>query len=149
MRLAAPVLLSALLGCGGSLEPGDVAGSYRLTTVDAAALPYLVYATIECDVRITGGLLTLTSNGGFALRYETEMDCGAASVASRTREDAGVFSLDGRRIHLNGASSEGLRINYEGHAHGAGFLIVTSDHLENPTRELELGFEPAVERLVE
>jgi hypothetical protein len=146
-RVAHALVVSALVGCGGSLEPGDVAGTYGLITVDAAVLPYLVSATRACDERIVAGRLTLSGNGGFALRYDDEQECAGASAAvQRSREYTGGFSLDGRRIFLDGVSADGLRISYEGQARGTGFVIVTSRHLENPTRELELGFEPTLER---
>lgn len=140
MRLAGALLLSVLLGCDGSLEPGDVAGDYDLTTVDASPLPYLLHATVECDERLTRGTLTLAAEGDFTLRLDHELDC-AGSVVPHVREYAGVFVLDGRRIFLNGAASDGLRINYEGQSRGTGFVLVTTTDLENPVPALELGFE--------
>lgn len=150
MRLVGALILSALLGCGGSLEPGDVAGNYRLTTIDAVALPYLIYATIECDERVTDGTLALSATGGFALRYASETTCtGSPDAGRREREFAGVFSLSGRRVLFTGAETSGERIRFEGEARGTGFLVLLPDNVAELTRELELGFEPALERAAE
>lgn len=147
MRLVPAVPLIALLACGGSLEPGDVAGNYRLTTIDAQALPVLIYATIECDEHVTAGTLTLSATGGFVLHYATELTCGGnPAAAGRERELAGIFSLSGRRVLFNGAETSGQRVRFEGESRGNGFLVLLPDNVAEPARELELGFEPAVER---
>ena len=145
MRYAAGVLLSIVLGCG-SLEPGDVAGGYRLVTIDAEALPYLLYSTADCDERVTGGTLALSATGGFALRYETALACAGSDAGSRKREYAGVFSFDGRRIRFNGAETTGQRIRFEGEARGVGFVVLLPGNEAEAARELELGFEPSLER---
>ena len=147
MRLVPAVALLALSGCGGSLEPGEVAGNYRLTTIDAQALPVLIYATIECDERVTAGALTLSATGGFVLRYATELACaGNPDARGREREFAGIFSLSGRRVLFNGAEGSGQRVHFEGESRGSGFLVLLPDNVAELTRELELGFEPAIER---
>jgi len=141
------ILYSMLLaaGCGGSLEPGDVAGSYRLTTVDAGPLPYLVLATVECDEHIAGGTLTLSADGGYFLAYGTALDCsraGPGEVVTSERGYSGVFHFEGRHIYLVGAEQQGLRVNLEGDARGDGFVILAPRPAAEPEPALELGFEP-------
>ena len=137
-------LLSITLGCGGSREPGDVAGSYRLTTVDASTPPSTVSAGVACDERITEGSLLLTANGEFMRRYVTALDCGGEQVA-RAQESAGVFFLKGRRILLDVSARPGNRIQFEGEARGIRFVMLVRE-FNSAGRELELGFEPATGR---
>ena len=147
MRLVPALILPTLLACGGSLEPGEVAGHYRLTTIDARALPVLIHATIECDEHVTTGTLTLSASGGFVLRYATELTCaGNPDAGGRERELAGIFSLSGRRVLFNGAETSGQRVHFEGESRGSGFLVLLPDDVVELSRELELGFEPALER---
>jgi hypothetical protein len=148
MRLPHRLARSALLlvsACGGTLEPDDVAGTYRLTGVDAAPLPYLVYATVECDQRISTGRLTLTGSGSFVLRFTSQMDCGRAGsgeIVTGEREYSGVFSFAGRHIYLNGVETGGLRAGLEGDARGGGFVILVPRTREEPDPHFEMGFEP-------
>ena len=72
--------------------------------------------------------------------------CVGAALLPGSRRFAGVFSLDGRRLLLNGAASDGMRVAYEGQARGAGFVIVATHAAGDEAGELELGFEPSLDR---
>jgi hypothetical protein len=143
-----PLALASMLlaaACGGSLEPGDVAGRYRLTTVDAGRLPSLVYATVECDDHITEGTLTLSADGRYGLAYTTALDCrraGPGEVVTTEHAFAGVFYFEGRHIHLAGMERRIPAASLEGDARGDGFVILAPRPTAEPQPALELGFEP-------
>ena len=66
-RLTCVGLSAALLvGCGDPLTPEEVAGPYRLVTVNGENLPYILNTGPE-GVAIEGAMISLNPNGQFRL----------------------------------------------------------------------------------
>lgn len=139
------LLLLPALACDGTLEPGDVAGSYLLTTVDTDPPPYLVSATTACDVRLTGGALDLRADGAFALGLATEIDCRreGGGLTLGERRYFGVFRLEGRHLVFTGPERTALPTTFEGDLRGTGVVLQLPRNQAEPVWELELGFEAA------
>jgi hypothetical protein len=91
--LAVSVLLA---GCGDSFTPGELAGVYRLSSVEGTTPPYIERATTECDQSIVDGLLVLTAEGTHDLSLSVELDCtrGGGDVSIQERTYAGTFTVN-------------------------------------------------------
>ncbi len=58
-RRAATAAALALVAAACGTEPVELASSYTLTTVEGDAPPRLMGATVECDIVVNGGHLTI------------------------------------------------------------------------------------------
>jgi hypothetical protein len=90
-HLTAVALAALLAGCADHLAPGDVAGTYRLVTVNGAAVPLP-----GVNVLVSGSM-TLTSQGEAERRVQYRID-----TQGQVREfDArGTFQLQGSVLRL-------------------------------------------------
>lgn len=87
MRCPAFAGLVALAAAAcGRTEPIELAASYTLSGVEGVAPPRLVGGTVECDVSIGGGRVTLGSGQQFDLGLDVLTDCsrGGGSTSEST-----------------------------------------------------------------
>jgi ABC-type amino acid transport substrate-binding protein len=110
--LATLLLAVSLAACGGdSSGPsggtntggGNVAGSYRLATVGAAAMPNasIQYTRVgtSCTARFNSGSLTLGGNGTFSLEFDVTDPCAGSGV----QRFSGTYTVQGATVHLHDA----------------------------------------------
>jgi hypothetical protein len=128
-RLAHRVVMAAALAlivaaCGGT-EPLELASSYTLTTVEGDAPPRLMGATIECDIIVNGGRLTVGAFNDFDLGIDVLTDCsrGGSVPSQATFGYTGTVELDGNRVVFHTANNGGP-FTFEGQADGSAHLSV-------------------------
>jgi hypothetical protein len=128
-RLAHRVVMAAALAlivaaCGGT-EPLELASSYTLTTVEGDAPPRLIGATIECDIIVNGGRLTVGAFNDFDLGIDVLTDCsrGGSVPSQATFGYTGTVDLDGNRVVFHTANHGGA-FTFEGQADGSDHLSV-------------------------
>jgi hypothetical protein len=128
-RLAHRVVMAAALAlivaaCGGT-EPLELASSYTLTTVEGDAPPRLIGATIECDIIVNGGRLTVGAFNDFDLGIDVLTDCsrGGSVPSQATFGYTGTVDLDGNRVVFHTANHGGA-FTFEGQADGSAHLRV-------------------------
>jgi hypothetical protein len=111
MRLRAVTLAGLLFvaACGDSVSPAELAGTYALTAVDGRTLPRLTWATVNCDVWLTGGTLTLEAGGSFTLALEETTDCTRAGgqETNGTQLTTGSYALSGEALAFTTAPAGG------------------------------------------
>ena len=102
MRTAAITLALALLvGCDNdeSNAPKNLAGTYTLSTVGGASLPAVIFSEANYTLEVTGGGVTLNSNGTFSDSYAfRENDAG--SITTATVPCSGNWTQTGNTITL-------------------------------------------------
>ena len=64
MRLSGVLVGALILGCGDTLQPQDVLGSYTLATIQGQAPPLVVADNPECRITVIGGSLSLSADYG-------------------------------------------------------------------------------------
>ncbi len=103
VRLSAvlPLALAATPACGGSVEPGELAGAYALTTVNEAALPYLLGTSGDCDQFIDTGELQLTAAGSYYIEFSGPLNCsGGGEPARAGRAYVGSYDVTGGKLQF-------------------------------------------------
>jgi hypothetical protein len=128
-RLAHRVVMAAALApivaaCGGT-EPLELASSYTLTTVEDDAPPRLMGATVECDIVVNGGHLTIGVFDHFELGIDVLTDCsrGGSVPSQATFGYTGTVELDGNRVVFH-TENNGGPFTFEGQADGNAHLTV-------------------------
>jgi hypothetical protein len=130
-RLAVITLFATTSACGGgdSTAPDPkaaVAGTYTLTQINGGNLPVTVFANTAGRIELTGGSLTLRSDGSYteSLAARTVYTSGAAPQTTTDNEN-GTFTVIGSQITFSippSGSSSGL--SYTGAVSG-GVLTYT------------------------
>jgi hypothetical protein len=110
--------------CGGT-EPLELASSYSLTTVEGDAPPRLMGATVECDIVVNGGHLTIGVADHFELGIDVLTDCsrGGSVPSQATFGYTGTVELDGNRVVFH-TENNGGPFTFEGQADGNAHLTV-------------------------
>jgi hypothetical protein len=111
------VALPLVVSCHDPLTPVDLRGQYDLVSQDGRDLPQLLSATLECDVNLTGGLLTVFPDGkGFILDLFGSMDCsrGGGPVQALGWSYAGTFTLKDRQIEFSSFTIGGEAFTFGG-----------------------------------
>ena len=90
-RLAAVAFAALLAGCADHVAPADIAGTYRLVTVNGTPVP-LPGVNVLVD-----GSMTLTSQGEVERRVRYRID---AQGQVREFDDRGTFQLQGSVLKL-------------------------------------------------
>jgi hypothetical protein len=113
-------------GCANPFTSDDIAGTYTLQMEDGKSLPRLLSATIECDLFLTGGVLTMTENESFILDLHEQIDCSRAGgpVQDAGHSYMGTFALHGRNITFTSPRFGQSPITFEG-AENHGIVAVT------------------------
>ena len=96
ITLAAVTLFAA---CSDSSGPNsDVTGSYALITLNGSGLPVVVFFDQNSTFRITGGNVTLSSNGTFTSSgtYQETLAGGQSTTATETCN--GTYTRNGNSI---------------------------------------------------
>lgn len=119
----AGLIVLAAGACG--TEPVEIGGSYTLSAVEGTAPPYIVIATVECDVSIAGGRLTFGAAEQFELVIDMLTDCsrGGGSPSEESLGYIGSAEIDGRRVTFHVPTGTGPLV-FEGLASSAGPLTV-------------------------
>jgi hypothetical protein len=138
--LAALAALAAA-ACGGT-EPFELAGSYTLTTVEGDAPPRLMGATVECDIVVNGGHLTVGAADHFELGIDVLTDCsrGGSVPSQATYGYTGTVELDGTRVVFHTANNGGP-FTFEGQANGSAHLTVVVPGLVVTVDEVTVEYE--------
>ena len=133
MRSGYAGLIAAALACG--TEPIELASRYSVSTVNGKQPPQLVGATIECDVNVGGGSLTVGSGFDpsvpvapdyFELFLNVLLDCarGGGSTDESSYGYTGTIAVQGRRVVFTTARG-GAPYTFEGQATGTGRIAVS------------------------
>lgn len=142
--LAASVMaVSLILGCGEHLTPSEVAGTYTLRTVEGRQPPYLILATIECDVFVVGGTMMLTEAGAHEIVVDTPIDCtrGGGEVTMAGRTYPGTYELrGGSTIRFSSPIPDGADLVYSGTATGERVTVTLPDLGSGLTPDLLVTF---------
>jgi hypothetical protein len=97
--LVAMVVLA--LGCGGdsTTEPttASVAGTWELSTVNGAPLPFIVIQSGTSKLEWTADVITATSTGSFT-QISTFRTTDNGQVTTNTVPDAGSYTLNGTAV---------------------------------------------------
>jgi hypothetical protein len=134
-----PVASGLVLGCEEQLKPTDVAGAYSLRTVEYRPVPYLILATLECDISVVSGSLTLTTAGTHELLIDTPADCtrGGGPVTMAGRTYPGTYELGrGHGITFRSPVQNGPDLVYTG--------AITADQATVTVPDLGSGLTPAL-----
>jgi hypothetical protein len=90
---AATVLLSA---CGSDSTtaptPTSIAGTWNLTTVNGAALPFVLQASPK--IEILSDQIVILANGSFTQSTQARLTNGT-TITTQTIPDAGTYTLNG------------------------------------------------------
>jgi hypothetical protein len=133
MRSGYVGLVVAALACG--TEPIELASRYSVSTVNGKQPPQLVGATVECDVNVGGGNLTVGSGFDpsvpvapdyFELWLNVLQDCsrGGGSTDEASYGYTGTIAAEGRRVVFTTARG-GAPYTFEGQATGSGRIGVS------------------------
>lgn len=97
-----------LLSCSDDGGPISLEGTYTLTDIDGASLPYLRVATVECDATIEGGDLALEATT-FTLNVVDGSDClrNGTPPTLTTRTYQGTWSDSAGSLHLIATGGSG------------------------------------------
>jgi hypothetical protein len=74
-RLSGVLVGALILGCGDTLQPQEVLGSYTLETIQGQARPLVVDDNRECRITVIGGSLTLSADQHFRLLLDEATVC--------------------------------------------------------------------------
>lgn len=78
-RVGLLMLMALSSGCGETLSPGKLVGTYRLTAINQQSPPRMISATSECDRFLVGGHLDLLPVPDWSvLTLNREQDCARA-----------------------------------------------------------------------
>jgi hypothetical protein len=96
------VLGAAVAACGDGTGPRGFTASYSLTSVNGAAPPALVAATVSCDQYLNAALIQFSEDGAFDLAAELTLDCTRAGgqQTPQTLTLSGTYTRLGPRITL-------------------------------------------------
>jgi hypothetical protein len=124
-RAPTAALFALIVAACGGTEPLELASSYTLTTVEGDAPPRLIGATIECDIIVNGGRLTVGAFNDFDLGIDVLTDCsrGGSVPSQATFGYTGTVDLDGNRVVFHTANHGGA-FTFEGQADGSAHLSV-------------------------
>jgi hypothetical protein len=94
------IVLAVAIGCGNGLEPADIAGSYALTAVHEAGLPYLLPDTGDCEQFVDIGELQLTAAGSYFIEFWGPLDCDGRQPAVAGRVYVGSYLMSGAELRF-------------------------------------------------
>jgi hypothetical protein len=142
LRAFAGLVALTTASCSGT-EPIELASSYTISTVEGAAPPQLVGATVECDVSVGGGRLTFGPAEQFDLGLDVLIDCsrGGGSTSESTYGYTGTAAVEGRRVTFHTARASGPLV-FEGQGSSSGRLEVVVPFLVPTVDEVSVGFLP-------
>ena len=136
------VVLAGSIGaaCGGT-EPIELASSYTVSTIEGDPPPRLVGATIECDVTIGGGHLTVGTARNFELGLDVLTDCsrGGGATSEATYGYTGTVEIDGGTVAFHTATGSGPLV-FEGQTTGVTRLAVVVPGLVPTVEQVAVEF---------
>jgi hypothetical protein len=138
----AGLLALAAVACG-STEPPELAATYSLSSIEGRVPPYLVGATIECDVSVVGGRILFGPADQFELGLDVLTDCSRAggSTGESTYGYTGTVELDHRLVRFHTARGSGPLV-FEGVLSVTGQLETVVPLLVPIADELSVAFLP-------
>ena len=141
-RVALTAALTLVAAACGGTEPLELASSYTLTTVEGDAPPRLIGATVECDIVVNGGHLTVGAADHFELGIDVLTDCsrGGSEPSQATFGYTGTVELDGNRVIFHTANNGGP-FTFEGQANGGAHLTVVVPGLVVTAEEVTVEYE--------
>ena len=89
---------------GPSRNPSAVAGTYDLTTVDGAVLPFTVLDLGAYRAKLASGTLTLRVDGTYSFQFGIRIE-DSGNVRTTANSDGGLWNVNGQAITL--ASTQG------------------------------------------
>src|SRR5215204_3380476 len=97
-----------LAACGhdsvGPSSPSAIAGTYTLTTVDGAVLPFTVLDLGAYQAKLASGTLSLSADKTYSLQFGIRVE-DSGSIRTSAASDAGFWNVNGEAITL--ASTQG------------------------------------------
>lgn len=95
-RCSIVALVSALMACGEGTVPGDVSGSYQLSTVNGAPVPVvLVPSATQCNYAVLSGVIEL-ENAAFS--SYTAFGCAPSTTVGAELSEIGTFTRAGNSL---------------------------------------------------
>jgi hypothetical protein len=122
MRLSGVLVGALILGCGDTLQPQEVLGSYTLETIQGQAPPLVVADNPGCRITVIGGSLTLGADQRFELLLDEVTVCPTPTEPGEVAELwAGTYSLDGNTVILHAIGDPS--VDYRGPLHGGRLTV--------------------------
>jgi hypothetical protein len=136
-------LVALAAGACGGTEPIELAASYTLRSVEGGPPPRLVGATVECDVSVGGGRVTVGPAQQFELGLDVLTDCsrGGGSTSESTYGYMGTVEVDGRRVAFHTARGSGPLV-FEGQVSSTGRLEAVVPFLVPTVDQVSVEFVP-------
>ena len=91
-------------GVGPSPTPSTIPGTYNLTSVDGAALPFTVLDLGAYRAKLVSGTLSLSSDGTYSLQLGIRIE-DSGNVRTTADSDGGLWNVNDTAITL--ASTQG------------------------------------------
>jgi hypothetical protein len=104
-RIVALMVLSVLAACGGDSSTSasaSVVGTWNLTSVNGAALPFIASAA-NPKVEVLSDQYVITSSGTFTETTTLRVTQGTA-VTTQTSPESGTYTTSGTAVNLKYAS---------------------------------------------
>jgi hypothetical protein len=124
MRWTSMLLVLALgSGCGDSLSPSDVAGTYRLTSIGGSPPPKLVVDDPGCQQTVIGGSLVMEADQAFEMELELTTVCPTPTGPGETSFVVfGDYRLDGEDLVLTARGAD-ASIDFEAQFNSGQLLV--------------------------
>lgn len=112
-RFPAGFALLIAAGCGDATGVAEIAGTYRLATIEGSPLPFSHSfehpAWGQCEISITDGSKVLRSGGSFTVTMWRDFNCDIDPQAPAEDTASGTFVRNGQNLtfHVAGDSYSG------------------------------------------
>lgn len=108
MRRLIPLVLAIAVACGSDspTQPtnASIAGTWALTSVNAAGLPFVVSQTATDKVELVGDVVTATPTGTYTEMF-TFRETLNGVVTTTSQPDNGTYSINGNAITLTSSTN--------------------------------------------
>ena len=86
-------------GVGPSPTPSTIPGTYNLTTVDGAVLPFTALDLGAYQAKLVSGTLSLSSDGTYSLQLDIRIE-DSGNVRTAAESDGGLWNANDNAITL-------------------------------------------------
>jgi lipocalin-like protein len=108
MRRLIPLVLAIAVACGSDspTQPtnASIAGTWSLTSVNGAGLPFVVSQTAGDKVELVGDVVTATATGTYTERF-TFRETLNGVVTTTDQPDNGTYTINGNAITLHSSTN--------------------------------------------
>jgi hypothetical protein len=100
-QLLALLLAGGIVGCGDSLKPSDLVGSYFLGAIQGGSPPKLIVDDPDCQITVTGGQLVLNADASFTMQLDEVTACPTPTQPGEVSVNwFGNYRLEGTTLVL-------------------------------------------------